>query len=133
MSADRGQALVLTALLLGVAAAAVAGIAYASDGLLDGVREQRAGEAAAAAAGTRVADLQFARVRELGRELDASEIAAFAAEPAVVDAARVAADELARAHGRGPAQTRVRAIGYEIEVHVRLGGRAHIALLGSNP
>lgn len=134
MTGDRGQALVLTAALLGVAAVAVAGIALASDLIVEGVRDQRAGEAAVAAAGVAVGDLQFARSSALGRELGRDEIAALVSEPATVEAARGAAIALARAHGRAdPGDVRVLAIGYEIEVHLTLAGRAHVALLGSNP
>ncbi|MBI2323892.1 MAG: hypothetical protein HYU87_02865 [Chloroflexi bacterium] len=134
LSDGRGQALVLTAILLGVAAAAIVGLSGVSHRILDGVRAQRAGEAAAAAAGTAVADLQFDRVRALGRELGRAEIAVFVADPAVAGAARHAAARLARLHDRAdPTDVRVIAIGFEIEVHVTLSGRTHVALLGSNP
>lgn len=134
MTSERGQALVLTAALLGVAAVAIVGLRAVSDRILDGVRDERAGEAAAAAAGTAVADLQLARVLARGHELDRSEIAVFAAEPAVTDAARAAAARLARLHGRAdPSDVRVVGIGFEIEVHVTLAGRTHVALLGSEP
>lgn len=134
LSADRGQSLVLTAILLGLAAAAIVGLGGVSHRLVDGVRTQRAGEAAAAAAGAAVADLQFDRARALGRDLDRAEVTAFVADPVVADAARQAAGRLARLHDRAdPTDVRVIAIGFEIEVHVTLGGRTHVALLGSNP
>lgn len=131
---DRGQALVFAVLLLGIAALALVGLRGASERILDAVRDDRAGEAAAAAAGTAVADLAFARSRALGHELDRAETAAFAAEPAVTDAAREAAVRLARLHGRAdPSDVRVLAIGFEIEIHVTLAGRAHVALLEAAP
>ena len=134
LRAERGQALVLTALLLGVAAVAIVGLGGASHRMIDGVQAQRAGEAAAAAAGAAVADLQLDRARALGRELDRSDVGAFVADPAVTEAARFAAARLARLHDRAdPSDVRVIAIGFEIEVHVTLGGRTHVALLGSNP
>lgn len=134
MSADRGQALVFTALLLGLAATAIVGLGVVSDRIVEGVRDQRAGEAAVAAAGTAVADLLFARSRELGRELERDETAAFAEEPAVGDAARSAAARLARLHRRpDPSDVRVLVFGFEIEVHVTLAGRTHVALLEANP
>lgn len=134
LRSERGQALVLAAALLGLAAAAVVGLGSVSERLLEGVRAQRAGEAAAAAAGAAVADLQIDRERALGRELDRAEIAAFVADPAVAEAAHQAAGRLARLHDRAdPGDVRVIAIGFEIEVHVTLGGRTHVALLGSNP
>jgi hypothetical protein len=134
LRAERGQALVLTAILLGVAAAAIVGLGGVSHRILDDVRSQRAGEAAVAAAGAAVADLQFDRARALGRELDRAEIAAFVADPAVIEAAHLAALRLARLHDRAdPSDVRVIGIGFEIEIQVTLGGRGHVALLGSNP
>jgi hypothetical protein len=127
---DRGQSLVVAALLLAVAALAVTLLLGAQDRLVSAVRDQRTGEAAVAAAGSAVADLQFARVRATGRPLTIGEIEAFAAEASVLEAARVAARRIADAHG----DTRlldvvIRAFGSEIEVHLELGGRTHIALL----
>lgn len=131
---DRGQALVFAVLLLGVAAVALVGLRTVSERILEGVRDDRAGEAAVAAAGAAVADLQLARSRALGHELDRAETAALAADPAVTVAAREAAASLARLHGRAdPSDVRVISIGSEIEVHVTLAGRTHIALLEATP
>jgi hypothetical protein len=131
---ERGQALVFAALLLAIAAVALAGLHAASERILDGVRTDRAGEAAAAAAGAAVADLQLARSRALGHDLDRAETADLVADPAVTDAARAAAMRLARLHDRAdPTDVRVIAIGFEVEVHVTLGGRDHIALLEAAP
>lgn len=130
MNADRGQALVVTAGLLAPAALAVVLLIAQQDRLVQLVREQRAGEAAVAAAGAVVADLQLERMRALGRGLDAAELAGFAAEDAVADAARAAAVAIARAHGAAePSDVRVLSFGVEIEVHLTLAGRRHIALL----
>lgn len=129
-----GQALVFAALLLGVAAFVAIGLRGASDRLLSGVLEARAGEAAVAAAGSAVADLALARARSLGREMDAAETAAFAAEDGVVGAARDAASSLARLHGRAdPSDVSVHSFGVEIELHLTLGGRRHVALLVPPP
>lgn len=134
LRSERGQALVLTAALLGLAAAAIVGLGSVSERLLEGVRAQRTGEAAVAAAGAAVADLQLDLERTLGRDLDRGEVAVLVADPAVTAAARHAAARLARLHGRAdPSDVRVIAIGFEIEVHVSLDGRTHVALLGSNP
>lgn len=134
MTGERGQALVFAVLLLGIAAVALVGLRAVSERILETVRDDRAGEAAAAAGGAAVADLQFARSRALGHELDRAETAAFAAEPAVTEAAREAATRLARLHGRAdPREVRVIAIGFEIEVHVALAGRTHVALLEAAP
>lgn len=130
MRGDRGQSLVVAALLLGVAALALTLLIGAQERLLAGLRDQRTGEAAVAAAGSAVADLQLARVRAAGRPLTIGEIEAFASDPAVHEAARTAARRIADALG----DTRtiyllIRPFGSEIEVHLALGGRTHIALL----
>lgn len=131
---ERGQALVFAALLLGVAALALTGIRAVSDAILEGVRDDRAGEAAVAAAGAAVADLQLARARSLGHDLDRAETAAFVAEPAVENAARDAAVRLARLHGRAdPVAVTVQSFGFEIEVQLTLAGRQHGALLEAAP
>lgn len=131
---ERGQALVFAAMILGVAGVALVGIRTVSDLILEGVRDDRAGEAAVAAAGAAVADLQLARSRELGHDLDRSETAQLVADPHVVNAARDASVRLARAHGRhDPSEVTVLAFGFEIEVHLTLAGRHHVALLEAAP
>jgi len=131
MTGDRGQSLVVAALLLGVAAVAVVAVHSAQDRLVSGLRDQRMGEAAVAAAGAAVADLHLARVLSLGRGLDPSETERFVAEEAVVIAARAAALSMIRAHGAStPADLAVVSFGTEIEVHLTFGGRRHVALIG---
>jgi len=126
---ERGQALVFSVLLLGLAAAVLVGLRDAQDRILDNVRDERAGEAAVAAAGKAVADQQRA-----AGDLDRAGTAAFVARPDVIDAARAAAIRLARLHGRAdPSAVSLHAFGYEIEVHLTLGGRQHIALLEPPP
>jgi hypothetical protein len=128
--ADGGQSLVVAALLLGVAALAVTLLHGAQDRLISAVRDQRTGEAAVAAAGSAVADLQLARVQAAGRPLTIGEIEAFAAEASVIDAARVAARRIADAHGDARTiDIAIKSFGPEIEVHLALAGRTHIALL----
>jgi hypothetical protein len=127
---ERGQALLGAVLLLAVAALAVAGLAATGERIVGDVRDVRAGEAAVAAAGAAVADLQLGRLRELGRNMDATETASFAADDRVGAAARDAAARMARAHARaGPTEVVVRSFGVEIEVHLTLAGRRHVALL----
>jgi len=126
---ERGQALVFSVLLLGLAAAVLVGLRDAQDRILDNVRDERAGEAAVAAAGKAVADQQRA-----AGDLDRAGTTAFVARPDVIDAARAAAIRLARLHGRAdPSAVSLHAFGYEIEVHLTLGGRQHIALLEPPP
>lgn len=128
---ESGQALLVAALLLGLAALAVTLIDGAQERLVASAREQRTGEAAVAAAGSAVADLQLARVRAAGRALTLGEIEAFAAGPAVLEAARAAARRIADAHGETrPMDIAVLSFAPEIEVHLSLAGRIHIALIG---
>jgi hypothetical protein len=134
LNAERGQALLGAVLLLAVAALAVAGIAATGERIVGDVRDTRAGEAAVAAAGAAVADLQVARLRELGRSMDTTETALFAAEDRVGAAASEAAARMARAHARAdPTDVVVRSFGLEIEVHLTLAGRHHVALLEPPP
>ncbi len=134
LSVERGQALVLAAVLLAVAAIALVGLRAVSDRILDIARDDRAGEAAVAAAGAAVADLQLARAREAGHDLDRAETAAFVADPTVGNAARDAAVRLAREHGRAdPVAVEVQSFGYEIEVRLTLAGRPHTAVLEAQP
>ncbi len=134
LTGDRGQALVVAVLLVAVAAVALTGLRAISDRVLEIARDDRAGEAAVAAAGAAVADLQAARARALGHDLDRGETAAFVAEPLVGNAARDAAVRLAREHGRAdPTGVDVLSFGYEIEVHLVLAGRSHTALLEAAP
>lgn len=129
MKDDRGQALVFAVLLLGVAAAALVGLRDAQDRILDAVRDERAGEAAVTAAGEAVSQLQHAK-----GDMDRAATTEFAARPDVIEAARGAAVRLARLHGRAdPTDVSVHAYGYEIEVHLTLAGRQHIALLEPPP
>lgn len=134
LSGDRGQALVLAALLAGIAAAAVLGLRTVSEGILHQARDVRAGEAAVSAAATAVSDILLGREREIGRALEPDELVRLAAESATTEAARAAAVRLAREHRRAdPTGVRVLAFGYELEVRVTLAGREHVALLGYEP
>lgn len=130
MRGEAGQSLVVAALLLGVAAVAVIMVQGAQDRLVSGLRDQRAGEAAVAAAGAAVADLHLARVRALGRGLDPAETARFVAEEDVVAAVRAAATAMTDAHRTSaPSEIAILSFGVEIEVHLTIAGRRHIALI----
>ena len=90
MSGDRGQALVLAVLALGLAAATIVGLQAAQDRIFDDAHERRAGEAAVEAAGAALADALLGFKGPLD---------AFAADPLVVERARAAADELSASNG----------------------------------
>lgn len=127
---DRGQALVVAVLLLGISAAAVVGLTHAQSRLLAAAHELRAGEAAVAAAGTFVAGRAFELHRSLGRLPDPDEVAEFVAAPELAEGAGAAATEMARLHGTAdPSGVEIRSFGTEIEVDLVLAGRRHRALL----
>ena len=131
---DHGQALVFAVLLLGVAAAVIVGLLDVQQRILSDVRDQRAGEAAVAAAGRVVADSLFARTGRGTQHLTQDATARLAGDPEVIDAARLAAASMASENGRSdPTEVTVHAYGYEIEVHLTLAGRRHIALLEPAP
>jgi hypothetical protein len=90
VSGDRGQALVLAVLALGLAAATIVGLEAAQDRIFLDAHERRAGEAAVEAAGATLGDALVG----FSGSLDA-----FAADPLVVERARVAADELSTLNG----------------------------------
>lgn len=127
---ERGQALVLAAAMLGLAAFAVSSLLGGQERLLAETALQRAGEAAVAAAGAAVADLELAYARDLGGELTPADIERLAADERAIAAARLAAGRMAAAHGVAPPDSVVlRAFGSELEVHLVLRGRRYVVLL----
>ena len=119
MSDERGQAILVLVLALGIAATAIVGLRAAQDGIVAGARAQRAGEAAIEAAAQSVADVYAARpaaAKELVRD------------PRVLETARVAAEELAQENGgRGVEQVRLSCVGDRIEARLVLSGYSHHA------
>jgi hypothetical protein len=117
---DRGQALVLAVLALGIAAVTVVGLVAAQDRILVDAHERRAGEAAAEAAGAALADAQ---VELLGSAPQTrADLDAFVTDVLVVDRSRAAADELAAANGAGPVRDlAILAAGRSLEVTLALG------------
>lgn len=101
MNDERGQALVVAALLLGIAAVVIAGLRLSQDAILARSKGSRAGEAAIEAATSVVAD---AYVRELRRAALAGDqhgpdIDAVLADPSVREEARAAASDLSIRNG----------------------------------
>ena len=119
MTDERGQAILILVLALGIAATAIVGLRAAQDGIVAGARAQRAGEAAIEAAAQSVADVYAARpaaAKELVRD------------PRVLETARVAAEELAQENGgRGVEQVRLSCVGDRIEARLVLSGYSHHA------
>ena len=93
MSDERGQALVLAVLGLGMAATVIVGLEGAVDRILADARERRAGEAAVEAAGTVLGDTLL---RSTGPVAD------IISDPLVIERVRAAADDLSAANGGPP-------------------------------
>lgn len=118
MRRDGGQALVVTVLLVALAAVALAGLRGAQERILERARDQRAGEAAVEAAGAVVADALAAT----------GEAVTVVNDPRVHARARTAADDIAAENGRSrPDGLRLMVVPAGIEVTLALGGQAHRA------
>jgi len=116
---ERGQAVVAVVLALGIAAAAIVGLRSAQERIVHGARAQRAGEAAVEAAALSVADIYAARP---------SAAKALVLDPRVLEAARVAAEDLARENGgRGVEQVQLFCTEERIEARLMLSGFSHHA------
>ena len=113
VTGDRGQALVLAVLALGLAAATIVGLQAAEDRILRDAHERRAGEAAVEAAGAAIADAQIGF---------SGSLQAFAADPLVADRARAAADQLSALNDGAPVRDLAITVnGREIEVALSVG------------
>jgi hypothetical protein len=119
VSEDSGQAVVAVVLALGIAATAIVGLRAAQERIVLGTRAQRAGEAAVEAAAQSVADA-YAAHPAAAKEL--------VLDPRVIDAARVAAEELARENrGHGVERVQLSCAGDRIEARLVLSGYTHHA------
>ena len=119
MSDERGQAVLVAVLALAIAATAVIGLRAAQERIVAAARAQRAGEAAVEAAAQAVADFY-------GRHAVAA--AKLVSDPRVLEAARVAAEELARANGAaGVEQVQLVCADNRIEARLVLSGYSHHA------
>ena len=132
---ERGQALVLAALLLGIAAVTIVGIRAAQDRILAHARELRAGEAAVEAAATVIADAYVAhltdvRARSSEKPPPTPDVPGLLAAPATRESARAAAAETAERNSAVFAGVvDARCVGRTIEVELMQGGRRHRAQL----
>jgi predicted flap endonuclease-1-like 5' DNA nuclease len=132
MTEDDGQALVVAVLVLAIAAVSVVGLRTAGERYAADARIQRAGEAAVEAATAAVADAYVAhvvsgRAAAQGAETLTS-VHGLLADSRTLDAARAAADDLARANGFGPVESLdLSCVGGMVEAHLSLLGRPHRA------
>ena len=119
MTDERGQAILAVVLALGIAATAIVGLRAAQERIVFGARAQRAGEAAVEAAAQSVADV-YAMGPAAAKKL--------VLDPRILEAARVAAEELARENGgRGVERVELSCVGDRIEARLLLNGYAHHA------
>lgn len=101
VSDDRGQALIVAALLLAIAAVVIAGLRLSQDAILARSRTTRATEAAVEAATAVVADAYVAELRRaaVAHPPRAANVVAALSVPSLREEARVAASDLSLRNG----------------------------------
>jgi hypothetical protein len=135
VSGDRGQALVIAAMLIGIGAMAIVGLRLVQDRVLVNARAQDAGEAAVEAAAAAVADAYIAQVNSLrAHAFDVPrpkvDVAGMLADPATREAARAAAADAAAHNGAVfDGGVEARCVGTTIEIELHHAGRLHRAAL----
>jgi len=120
---QQGQALIVTVLILAIAAMTLSGLRLAQDRILAEAHERRAGEAAVEAATAVIADAYA-----VARASRTEDVAAAISEPSAHEAARLAAQAMSTANGGGDvsdvsAQCRARSV----DVAVTVAGRVYRA------
>ena len=132
---ERGQALLIAALLIGIGAVAIVGLRVVQDRVLANAETRSAGEAAVEAAAAAIADAYFAEVGSLrAHAFDIPratlDVAGILAHPATLEAARAAASEAAARNGGAfDGAVEARCAGSAIEVELNHAGRLHRAAL----
>lgn len=135
MSGERGQALLIAALLIGIGALAIVGLRVVQDRVLANAETRSAGEAAVEAAAAVIADAYIAELDSLrAHAFDVPrptvDVAGILAHPATLEAARAAASEAAaRNGGTFEGSIEARCAGTVIEVELSHAGRLHRAAL----
>lgn len=101
MTDDRGQALIVAALVLGIAAVVISGLRLSQDAILARARSSRAGEAAIEAATAVVADAYVSELRRAALALpqQTPDVVTVLADPALREQARSAASDLSIGNG----------------------------------
>ena len=135
MSDERGQALVIAAILIGIGALAIVGLRVVQDRVLANAIAQDVGEAAVEAAASAVGDVYVAQLRWLRAHafdsprptFDATRVVA---DPATRESARAAAAEAAARNGAAfDGAVDVRCVGKMIQIELRYAGHLHRAAL----
>jgi hypothetical protein len=132
---ERGQALVIAAILIGIGALAIVGLRAVQDRMLANAMSQDAGEAAVEAAAAVVADAYVARIESLRAHAfdlprPTADIVGMLADPATRETARAAAAEAAaRNGGVFDGAVEMRCVGATIEIEIHHTGRLHRAAI----
>ncbi len=135
MSGERGQALLIAAMLIGIGALAIVGLRVAQDRVLASAQAQDAGEAAVEAAAAAVADVYIARLAAIRAHAfdvprPTADVAGMLAHPATRESARAAAAEAAARNGAVfDGAVEARCVGTTIEIELHHAGRLHRAAL----
>ena len=133
MKGERGQALVIAAILIGIGALAIVGLRAVQDRMLANAAAQDAGEAAVEAAAAVVADAYVARVDSVRTHAfdvprPTIDIVGMLGDPATRESARAAAaDVAARNRGVFDGAIEARCVGATIEIELHHAGRLHRA------
>jgi len=135
MTGERGQALLIAALIIGIGALAIVGLRLAQDRVLASAETQSAGEAAVEAAAAAIADAYIAEIDSLRAHAfdvprPSLDITGVLAHPATLETARAAASEAAARNGavfHGVVEARC--VGTTIEIEISHAGRRHRAAL----
>lgn len=135
MSDERGQALVIAAILIGIGALSIMGLRVVQDRVLANAIAQDVGEAAVEAAAAAVGDAYVAQLGSLRAHAFDSPRPTFdatliVADPATRESARAAAAEAAARNGATfDGAVGIRCVGKTIEIELRHDGRLHRAAL----
>ncbi len=135
LSADRGQAVVVAALLIGIGALAIVSLRVVQERVLASAVTRAVGEAAVEAAAAAVADayvvyLAHLRTRAFESPAPTLDVPRLLADPATLESARAAAAEVAARNGGTAVGAIVaRCDGRAIEITLLHDGRLHRASL----
>ena len=138
MNDERGQALVIAAVLIGIGALAIVGLRVVQDRVLANALAQDVGEAAVEAAAAAVGDAYVAQLASLRAHAFDSprptlDVARVLADPATRESARAAAAEAAARNGAAfDGAVEARCVGRTIEIELQHAGRLHRAALSAD-
>jgi hypothetical protein len=130
---ERGQALVIAAILIATGALAIVGLRAVQDRMMENASAQDAGEAAVEAAAAVVADayvaqIDFVRAHAFDVPRPTIDIVGMLADPATRESARAAAADVAARNGAlFDGAIEARCVGATIEIELHHAGRPHRA------